>query len=925
MNISQSPSAAQPARRRGFLILLICLLGVLGMLFYRSFSPNQIIFSNDGPLGAISAEAGAMPSAYFGVWQNLNWLGNEAVSAAPGFSTMMSWILKPMGYAKFFAPIAFLVLGISAWVFFRQLKLAPMACILAALATALNGDFFSIGCWGIVAQPVCLAANFLALAALANPSPRRPWLMAIMAGLAVGMGVTEGFDVGAIYSLFVAAFVLFQSWNTPSTLPPGKKLGWGITRLAVVAVFAAFIATQALHTLLETQVKGVVGVQQEEGTKKDHWPMATQWSLPKAEALQIIVPGLFGYRMDSPGGARYWGIIGEDPQIPEIQKMLSSPDAQVHDQAKNYLDNPVLPWRFSGTGVYAGVLVVVVALWAVFQSLRKRGSPFSQFQRRSIWFWSVIAIIGLLLSFGKYAPFYQAFYALPYASTIRNPLKFTHIFNWGLVIVFAYGLHGLFVAYMQNPVIRVRGLMAQFKNWRVKASPFERKWMTGCFLAMGAALLAALIFASSSSALISYLKSVGIPLAKPGSGSDADAAAVAHFSLQAVGWFVLLLAVTVGLLALVFSGQFSGPRAKWGTLGLGALLLFDLVHADRPWVLYWDATYKYATNPILEQLRKEPYEHRVAQLPIPAPNNPQLDAFHNLYGYEWHQHNFLYENIQALEMVQEPRTLMDKKMFMDALPANSAFNVLRIWELTNTRYLLGAGGAEFVEGLNNGIDPVEKRFRISQSFDLVRKPGATGDSTMDITAAVNPKGQLALLEFTGALPRASLFANWQVNTNDETTLQTLASPAFDPHKSVLVSDVIPDPTASTNASTSGGTAKIQPNYKPKYMQIAADVKVPSVLLLCDRFNPKWQVWVDGKQAKLLRCNFIERGVYLLPGKHDVEFRFVSPNGPLYVSLSAIIFGMILCGWLALTKDGEKSAAPAVGEPALSGKQNNIKA
>src|SRR5258708_6246683 len=104
--------------------------------------------------------------------------------------------------------------------------------------------------------------------------------------------------------------------------------------------------------------------------------------------------------------------------------------------------------------------------------------------------------------------------------------------------------------------------------------------------------------------------------------------------------------------------------------------------------------------------------------------------------------------------------------------------------------------------------------------------------------------------------------------------------------------------------------------------MSADVKVPSVLLLCDRFNPKWQVWVDGKQEKLLRCNFIERGVFLKPGKHDVEFRFVSPNGPLYVSFVAIGFGLLLCGWLAVTGTGtgkeqpvpESTDAPSKSKP-----------
>ena len=47
----------------------------------------------------------------------------------------------------------------------------------------------------------------------------------------------------------------------------------------------------------------------------------------------------------------------------------------------------------------------------------------------------------------------------------------------------------------------------------------------------------------------------------------------------------------------------------------------------------------------------------------------------------------------------------------------------------------------------------------------------------------------------------------------------------------------------------------------------------------------------------LRCNFIMRGVYLTPGAHTVEFKFSLPLGLLYVSLSAIGVGILLCGFL----------------------------
>ena len=51
-------------------------------------------------------------------------------------------------------------------------------------------------------------------------------------------------------------------------------------------------------------------------------------------------------------------------------------------------------------------------------------------------------LVSALLAFGRFAPFYKFFYALPYASMIRIPVKFMHLFSWILVILFAYGMHG---------------------------------------------------------------------------------------------------------------------------------------------------------------------------------------------------------------------------------------------------------------------------------------------------------------------------------------------------------------------------------------------------------------------------------------------------------------------------------------------------
>src|SRR5207245_10489428 len=108
----------------------------------------------------------------------------------------------------------------------------------------------------------------------------------------------------------------------------------------------------------------------------------------------------------------------------------------------------------------------------------------------------------------------------------------------------------------------------------------------------------------------------------------------------------------------------------------------------------------------------------------------------------------------------------------------------RLWQLTSTRYVIGMTG--FLDLLNAKFDPAQKRFRIAKTFDIVPKPGLAEASSADqLTAVLSTNGQFALFEFAGALPRAQLFASWQLNTNDDATLEQRKYPAFDRAQTVL--------------------------------------------------------------------------------------------------------------------------------------------
>src|SRR4051812_42962024 len=75
---------------------------ILALLFVRSSDPDEVVFSNDGPLGAMVAQQTRMPAIMTGLWQNLNGLGNQAPSPSPSVSAALRLITGPVAFSKIF-------------------------------------------------------------------------------------------------------------------------------------------------------------------------------------------------------------------------------------------------------------------------------------------------------------------------------------------------------------------------------------------------------------------------------------------------------------------------------------------------------------------------------------------------------------------------------------------------------------------------------------------------------------------------------------------------------------------------------------------------------------------------------------------------------------------------------------------------------
>jgi hypothetical protein len=917
-----------------FLILLALLGGSLAVLCHQAFLPGEVAWANDMPLGAIVESSTRLPGSLFGCWSDFYWLGGPNTGYQPSLTTLCMTILSQRHYLKFAVPLSMFFLGFGAWFFFRQSGFSRMACVLGGLGAGLNMHFFSNACWGLWNWDFCCGMIFVALGILVSPRIQPLWIKGVLAGLAVGLAVMDGYDVGAILSIYVGIFLAFHFLTAPE--PAVRRLGQAALAGGLVVIAAVLISLNNVSTLIGTNLSGSVvqSRKETEADKRAAWIFNSQFSFPKVETLRLIIPGLFGYRLQdyttsTNPSTYYWGRIAQDPHIEELESgdpgvraaaaaelrlpgqvvdIMGGNDAALRRQVVERVEG-FLQRRHTGSGDYAGVLVCLLAAFGLVNAGRGADSPYSAPERRAVWFWGGVALFSLLMAWGRHAFLYPLIYHVPPISSFRNPIKYLHPLNISLIILCGYGLEVMGRSYLGALPGRTEPLPGQLGAWWKRVSAFEKRWAVGCAIALAAAAAGFLILNSSKPGLAAHIEH---------SGFDATAAPqIAGFCVGEVGWFVVYLALSIAAVFCILGRWWAGGRAGWAWLFLGAIMICDLARADRPWVRYYNYKQTLSLNPVTAFLREKPWEHRVNSRVWPSPGGSYLTPELAGLCHWWLENDYPFNDIECLEIDQAPRMpALDSSYlgnFFAPVNGDDFAPATRLWRLTNTRYIFA--GADWEARLNQHGEP-RNSFRALMRLDVVLKPGVTQyEDPGDITVQPKSNGPVALLEFTRALPRTRLYADWKM-VDDATALRQLGSPEFDPEKTVLVAKDTPLASRPGNPEADPGTAGIA-HYQSKDLLLEAEAKTPAVLLLNDHVGDFWNVWVDQKPAAMLRCNYIMRGVFVPAGRHTVEFRYQPPLQRLFISLTAFGLGILLAGYVIVTgcrREPEATAAPPAKPP-----------
>lgn len=102
----------------------------------------------------------------------------------------------------------------------------------------------------------------------------------------------------------------------------------------------------------------------------------------------------------------------------------------------------------------------------------------------------------------------------------------------------------------------------------------------------------------------------------------------------------------------------------------------------------------------------------------------------------------------------------------------------------------------------------------------------------------------------------------------------------------------------SNDLAQSGTVKLE-TYQPNYLKYNVDITGKSLVVFSEAYYEKgWKAFVDRKETKIIRANYILRALEIGSGKHTVEFRFepsayVIGNKVMMVTSSAILILLLV--------------------------------
>ena len=137
--------------------------------------------------------------------------------------------------------------------------------------------------------------------------------------------------------------------------------------------------------------------------------------------------------------------------------------------------------------------------------------------------------------------------------------------------------------------------------------------------------------------------------------------------------------------------------------------------------------------------------------------------------------------------------------------------------------------------------------------------------------------------------------------NPDEEIESLASTNL--HTTAVVEKRFIDAVYDYSVDTITGNINLT-HYAPDYLIFESNTEQEQLAVFSDVYYEKgWKVYIDGKEAELIRTNYLLRGLMVPAGQHDIEFRFKPQSfitGQMIAVLSSIIILLLIIAAVFMT-------------------------
>ncbi len=824
-------------------ILMLAVICILPFLFYgKVLFPGKMLFGTDWLAGTVMQRqymADMLKQFHqFPLWNTSQFAG---IPTGEGF---FGDIFYPLSvFLRMFLPVYVVwtlvfilhpvIAGIGTYFFVRNKTQNIYISLFAASAFMLTGVLISEAYGGHDGRIIVVSYLPLLMYFLDMGLNRKRIIYYALAAVPAGMMLLSGHIQSSYYAIVFGVFyvayihidITYEHRLRNYAWLAGLVAGWLVSMLNTIAGFSIFIALiialpaildrkmhrETIHTYMSIALFAVLTIMisavqylpimrfmpfAARGAVRDY-AYATSWSMGISEIMDLFFPGFTGINIQNIN--TYWG---ENPFKLHIR--------------------------------YIGIIPMVLAISAMVFTGRNSYKKF----------FSLSAVIVLVLALGGNTPLYRVFHSLfPYVDKFRAPELIFFIFAFSMIV-----LASMFLSQEEK--------MKKRLIWTVSVIG-------------GIGLLLLLFPPLFESIFKGMVKGYGFPQAIEAQKIENMAACINAVKGSAITGIIFMGIVLAGLL------YFDKKYLTIVIIGLSVITAGDLWLRDSKFIIPVDKPSVYfRPDNAVKVMQQDKEDFRI--FPFAYRN----DDYFSYHGFSSISGNHPSPFADYQKFINNEGSVMFNPQAILAVPQRLKY--------LSVKYMV----TRYIPADTAGYDPRSKAviLQYNEMFD-----------EMGFDRYYEDQNTL-IMKSRDYLPRVYFADKYIIEDDIDKALSIIDSGQMDRNTVILDQkpDYIPD-TAAVH------TAEITAYLKnPNKVTITADCSGPGMLVLTDQYYKAWKCTVDRKPAAIYTANSIFRALKLDKGVHEIVFTYDAGLQIISLLISIIAFGIIIAIFIVEKKYYENS-------------------